>query len=104
MKKWLMMLLMSIFVLGGTAYAQSMTNSSGNSIGKVESDGTIRNSSGNRVGKVDRDGTIRNSSGNKIGKIESDGTIRNSSGNSVGKASGVDRKLAGAIFLMDVLK
>ncbi len=65
--------------------AQELRNSSGNSTGKIESNGTIRNGSGNSVGKIDSDGTIRNGSGNSIGKIDSDGTIRNGSGNSFGK-------------------
>jgi hypothetical protein len=38
-----------------TLHAQELRNGSGNSTGKIDSDGTIRNGSGNSVGKIDSD-------------------------------------------------
>ena len=76
----------------------TVRNASGSSIGKIESDGTIRNGSGSSIGKVESDGTVRNSSGSKIGKVESDGTVRNGNGSSIGKVQGVPRQWVAAYF------
>ena len=62
---------------------------------------SLRDKSGNTIGKIDDDGTVRNKSGNRIGKVDSDGTIRNASGNTIGKAQGVDRRRAGAYFFFN---
>ena len=83
MKKTIQLLFVFALLLFVTPQinAQDLYNGSGNRIGKIDSDGTVRNSSGNGVGKINSDGTVRGSAGNSIGKIESDGSVRNSSGN-----------------------
>ena len=63
----------------------------------------MRDRSGNSIGKIESDGTVRDKSGNRLGKVESDGTIRNASGNTIGKAQGVDRRRAGAYFFFNFL-
>ena len=63
--------------------AQTIRNSSGSSIGTIESNGTVRNASGSSFAQFDSDGTVRKN-GSSIGKIESDGTVRKN-GSSIGK-------------------
>ena len=70
-KLFLIVLLASLSCVTVSLSAQTLRNTSGSSIGKVESDGTVRNASGSRIGRIERDGTIRNSSGSSIGKAES---------------------------------
>jgi hypothetical protein len=75
----------------------TIRNSSNSSVGKIENDGTVRNGSNSSVGKIESDGTVRNSSNSSIGKVESDGTIRNSSNSSVGKVEGYSSELRGMV-------
>lgn len=85
-KRLILSLLLVFSALFATqVHAQSLRNSSGGYMGKVDYDGTVRNSSGGYAGKIENDGTVRNSSGGYMGKIESDGTVRNSSGGYAGK-------------------
>jgi len=58
----------------------------------------IENSSGSTVGKVTSDGTVENSSGSTIGKITDDGSVENSSGSTIGRASGVRKEWAAVVF------
>ena len=98
--KRVILILSFVFALSvvNTAQAQSIRNSSGGYMGKVENDGTVRNSSGGYAGKIENDGTVRNSSGGYMGKVENDGTVRNSSGGYMGKAEYLSRKQAAAVF------
>lgn len=59
---------------------------------------TLRNSSGSQIGKIESDGTVRDGKSNRLGKIESDGAVRNDKGNSIGKADGSTRQRIGAIY------
>ena len=65
---------------------------------------TYRSSNNATLGTVSSDGTVRNSSNSRIGKIDSDGTVRNANNSAIGKAQGIDKKIAAAIFFMDLLK
>jgi hypothetical protein len=81
----------------------NVRNSSGSSIGRIESNGdirnssgsligsfrsgSVRNSSGSSIGRIDPDGSIRNGSGSKIGNIDMDGTLRNSNGSIIGRVT-----------------
>ena len=98
MKILRILILAAGLVMASGAMAQTIYNSSGSSIGKIDRDGTIRNSSGSSIGRLDSDGTVRNSSGASIGKVESDGTVRNSSGSYSGKAPGIPREWVAAYF------
>ena len=60
-----------------------------------------KTNSGNKMGKIESDGTVRDKSGNRMGEVTSSGDIRNSSGNTIGKAQGVDRRRAGAFFFFN---
>ena len=53
----------ALFTCTTTVDAQTLRNSSGNAIGKIESDGTVRDKSGNRAGQITSSGEIRSSSG-----------------------------------------
>ncbi|MBR5102610.1 MAG: hypothetical protein IK092_05755, partial [Muribaculaceae bacterium] len=59
--------------------------------------------SGNKIGRVDSDGTVRDRSGNRVGEIKSDGTVCDSSGNSVGSAGGIKKEWASVIFFFGLM-
>ena len=75
----------------------TMDNSSGSTVAKIESDGrTIDNSSGSTIAKVESDGkTIDDSHGATALKISGD-EIDNSSGSTVGHMSDVTSSISGA--------
>ena len=52
MKILRVLILAAGLMMASGAMAQTVYNSSGSSIGKVESDGTVRNSSGSSIGKA----------------------------------------------------
>ena len=81
----LLLAVLALIACTTTADAQSLRDKSGNSIGKIESDGIVRNKSGNRIGQITSSGEIRSSSGNTIGKIDNSGNVRDKSGNTIGK-------------------
>ena len=94
----------ALFTCTTTVDAQTLRNSSGNAIGKIESDGTVRDKSGNRVGQITSSGEIRSSSGNTIGKIDNDGTVRNGSNSCIGYAKGVKKEYAAVYFFFNFFK
>ena len=66
MKKLILFaVLLSLVTL--TAGAQDLKNSNNSTIGKIESDGTVRNGNNAAIGKIEKDGTVRNGNNSTIG-------------------------------------
>ena len=98
MKRRVLMMMMVAFLGMTTVNAQTLRGSNGQSIGRIDRDGTIRGSNGQSIGRYDNNGTVRGSNGQTIGKVERDGTIRDANGRSIGKAQNCDPKQAAASF------
>jgi hypothetical protein len=68
------------------------------SVGKIESDGTIKNSMQIPVGKVEDDGTVCGQSITAIGKVENDGTICDGNMVIIGRLANVEKTWAAVPF------
>lgn len=99
MNKRIAVLLLTLFCTAIVSFAQTCRDKNNMTIGKIESDGTVRNASNMKIGCFDRgvirdasnmkigsiDGsTIRDKSNMKIGSVESDGTVRDASNMKIG--------------------
>ena len=91
--------LLMLFGFLCSGLAQTCKDKNNMTIGKIESDGTVRNASNMKIGCFDRgvirdasnmkigsiDGSIiRDKSNMKIGSVESDGTVRDASNMKIG--------------------
>ena len=98
MKRLILFFLM-VLCMATVSLAQTCRDKNNMTIGKIESDGTVRNASNMKIGCFDRgvirdasnikigsiDGsTIRDKSNMKIGSVESDGTVRDASNMKIG--------------------
>ena len=100
MKKLILFaVLLSLVTL--TAGAQDLKNSNNSTIGKIESDGTVRNGNNSAIGKVESDGMVRNGNNAAIGKIEKDGTVRNGNNSTIGYAKDVPKAKAAVFFFFN---
>ena len=82
MYKRIALLLLSLFCITVVGFAQICRDKNNMTIGRIESDGTVRNASNMKIGCFDR-GVIRNASNMKIGRIEGS-TIRDKSNMKIG--------------------
>ena len=62
----------------------------------------LKNSNNSTIGKIESDGTVRDRSNSYLGKIESDGTVRDKSNRSIGKADGIERRYAALYFFFSM--
>ncbi|MDO4755518.1 MAG: hypothetical protein Q4A54_04175 [Parabacteroides sp.] len=69
MKKRLIMLIFMLLCVISFSYAQTCKNKSNATIGKIESNGTVRNASNVKIGSFDNN-VIRNASNTKVGSID----------------------------------
>ena len=99
MVKRLTLLFLMVLCMTTVSLAQTCRDKNNMTIGKIESDGTVRNVSNMKIGCFDRgvirdasnmkvgsiDGsTIRDKSNMKIGSVDSDGTVRDASNMKIG--------------------
>ena len=99
MYKRIAVLLLTLFCTAIVSFAQTCRGKNNMTIGKIESDGTVRNASNMKIGCFDRgvirdasnmkvgsiDGSIiRDKNNMKIGSIESNGTVRDASNMKIG--------------------
>ena len=99
MVKRLILLFLMVLCMTTVSFAQTCRDKNNMTIGKIESDGTVRNASNMKIGCFDRsdirdasnmkvgsiDGsTIRDKNNMKIGSIESNGTVRDASNMKIG--------------------
>jgi hypothetical protein len=98
-------LLVGVDARGQEACSLVVRGAGGSTVGRIESDGTIRdvsgrdigrfkggtvrNGSGASIGRIDQNGTVRDRSGSTIGKVDDDGDMRNASGSFIGKITPV---------------
>lgn len=81
--------------------AQTCRDKNNMTIGKIESDGTVRNASNMKIGCFDR-GVIRDASNMKIGSVEKNGTVRDKSNMKVGSVEGVNATYAAVFYFFNL--
>ena len=84
-----------------TGYAQTITNSSYQTVGHIKSDGTIQDKSYRTVGYIKSDGTVQDGSYRTIGYIKSDGTVQDASYRTIGHAKDIPLKWAAFYFFFN---
>ena len=94
-------LLVCLAVLGGSilsASAQTIKNSSYQTIAQIRSDGTIQDGSYRTIGYIKSDGTVQDGSYRTIGYVKSNGTVQDASYRTIGHADGVPIKWTAYFF------
>ena len=96
MKRLLAILL--ALLIGGSLYAQQITNASYHTVAHISKDGTIQDASYHTVGHIRSDGTVMDASYRTIGHIREDGTVMDASYHTIGHAKGIPLAWAALYF------
>ena len=90
MKRRILLFLAALLpILSLEAGAQSVRNSSYQTIAHIKSDGTVQDGSYRTIGHIKSDGTIQDGSYRTVGHIKSDGTVQDGSYRTIGHADGI---------------
>ncbi|MDY6409293.1 MAG: hypothetical protein SPK71_05560 [Prevotella sp.] len=101
MKKFILLFLM-LMCMASVCLAQTCRDKNNMTVGKIESDGTVRNARNMKIGSIDGK-TIRDARNMKIGTVDRNGTVRDKSNMKIGSVSGVDPTYAAVLFFFDLL-
>ena len=80
------------------ASAQTVKNSSYQTVAYIKSDGTMQDGSYRTIGHIKSDGTVQDSSYRTLGYVKSDGTVQDSSYRTLGYAGGIPVKWVAFYF------
>ena len=108
-----------LMCMASVCLAQTCRDKNNMTVGKIESDGTVRNARNMKIGSIDgktirdarnmkvgtidSDGTVRDTRNMKIGTVDRNGTVRDKSNMKIGSVCGVDPTYAAVLFFFDLL-